>query len=109
MIQQLALKIDGKEIGAPQGVPTGGFNVASTKIIPVLIDAALILGILLSLLFLMWAGLDWIMSGGNKEGLQKARGKLIFAVIGLGIIMGAFLMVNFLGFSLGVNYFAPRP
>lgn len=101
------LKVGGQEIGAPAGVPTGGFDIASTKIIPVLIQSAFVFGALLSLLFVMWAGLDWIMSGGTKEGLQKARGKLIFAVIGMGIVMTSLLMVNFLGFSLGVNYFKP--
>ncbi len=106
-MKELVLKIGGQEISAPAGVPTGGFNVASTKIIPVFLQAAFIFGALLTLIFVLWAGLDWIMSGGNKEGLQKARHKLLYAVLGLVIIMVSFLMVNFLGFSLGVNYFNP--
>lgn len=106
-MDKLVLKIGGQEIGAPAGVPTGGLVIAGNKAISLAINVAFVFTILLTLVFVIWAGLDWIMSGGNKEGLQKARHKLLYAILGIGIVMLAFFIINFVGYSLGVQFFAP--
>ncbi len=43
----------------------------------------------LMLVYLLWGGLDWILSGGDKERLQKARQKITNAVVGMFVIIGA--------------------
>jgi hypothetical protein len=47
---------------------------------------------LLALLFLLLGALAWIVSGGNKESVDKARDKIVAALIGI-IIMVAVLSV----------------
>jgi hypothetical protein len=44
---------------------------------------------ILMLIYLLWGGLDWILSGGDKERLQKARQKLTNAVVGMFVIVAA--------------------
>ncbi len=41
-----------------------------------------------------WGGFEWVMSGGNTGKIQKGKDKMINALIGLLIILGAYLVVN---------------
>lgn len=55
------------------------------------------------LVMLVWGAFEWITSGGDKEGVGKARNKIINALIGLAILAVAFavskLAAQFLGFD----------
>ncbi len=42
----------------------------------------------------VFAGYSWMMSGGNEETIKKAKGKIVNAVIGLAIILVAYILVN---------------
>ena len=55
--------------------------------------------------FLIWGGIEWITSGGNKEKLAGAQKKVIFAGIGLIISLGAFMIINIVGGFFGVSFF----
>ena len=70
------------------------------------------LALLLTLVYLVWGAFDWITSGGEKEGVGKARSKIINALIGLVILGVAFALAraagNFLGFDL-LNIIIPTP
>ena len=52
----------------------------------------------------IWAGFQFILAGGEKEGLTKARKTLTYAVMGLFMAAAAWLVLVFLehltGFSL---------
>ncbi len=41
-----------------------------------------------------WGGFEWVMSGGNTGKIQKGKDKMINALIGFLIILGAYLVVN---------------
>jgi len=55
----------------------------------------LMLGIagILSFIFLLWGGLQWILAGGDKEGTEKARKKITAALIGLAIVFSAYALL----------------
>ena len=52
---------------------------------------------------LIWGGLEWITSGGDKGKVEGARNKITAAVIGLIIVASSFailqLVLNFLGYQ----------
>ncbi|HWY79143.1 MAG TPA: hypothetical protein VNW29_02180 [Candidatus Sulfotelmatobacter sp.] len=59
-----------------------------------IIQLLLIIAILAALFFLIYGGVRWITSGGDKGKIDQARGTLTAAVIGLIIALVAFFIVN---------------
>lgn len=54
-------------------------------------------------IYLIWGGIGWITSGGDKGKTEEARNKITAAVIGLIVLAAAYalllLMLNILGFQ----------
>ncbi|MCL5439154.1 MAG: efflux RND transporter permease subunit [Patescibacteria group bacterium] len=90
------------EINVPGNVPTAGEGTLQ-KIISNTIVILFVVSIILALIFLIWGGIQWSSSGGNKEAIQKARQKITFAIIGLVIILLAFFIIGFIGGLFGTN------
>lgn len=72
--------------------------------------------LLFVLIMLIWGAFEWISSGGDKEAVGKARGRIINALIGLAILAVAYALVNvagqFLGFDVAggkLNIIIPTP
>lgn len=61
--------------------------------------------ILLVLFYLVIGAFEWITSGGEKEAVGKARGKIINALIGLAILALAFLIARVAGNIVNVDIF----
>ena len=66
----------------------------SGTIVGNVITVILILGAILSLLFLIWGGIRWIMSGGDKAKIDQARATIIAAIVGLIISFLAFFIAS---------------
>lgn len=99
----LALNLPGyNNIGAPGNVPTGNFETFQ-KIIGNAIIILLIVSVILTLIFLIWGGIQWTTSGGEKEGLQKARQKLTYAIIGFIVVLLSFLIISVTGGLFGIK------
>lgn len=64
----------------------------------------LIISAVITFIFLIMGGLQWITSGGDKSGMEGARGKIVNAIVGLIIVASAWaimiLLQNFLGISI---------
>ena len=71
----------------------------------------LIIAVLIALFFLIWGGISWITSGGDKAKVESARGRIIAAIVGLVIAFLAFfilsLALSFFGLSLS-NLVLPK-
>ena len=61
-----------------------------------LLSIALTIGVIAVLLFLIWGGIEWITSGGDKSKTEKARDKITQAVIGLVILVSAVAILMFI-------------
>lgn len=73
-------------------------------IVGTIVQLILVLGIIIALFFLVWGGVQWISSGGDKAKISAARSRIIAALIGLVIGFLAFAIVNFvLYFFTGQN------
>ena len=48
---------------------------------------------IISFVFLLWGGIQWILAGGDKEGTEKARKRITNALIGLAIVFSAYAII----------------
>ncbi len=46
-----------------------------------------------SFIYLLWGGIQWITAGGDKDAVEKARKKIIGALIGLAIVFSAYAIL----------------
>ena len=96
----LTLKIPGySSIPIPGNAP----DVGISPIIQTGVTLLFVFAVLLSLFFLVYGGIRWIVSGGNKEKVAQARQTLTYAVIGLIIVLLSFFIVNVIGGVFGIN------
>lgn len=56
-----------------------------------------------SFVLLIWGGIDWITAGGDKEGVEKARRKLVAAITGIIIVFSAFTILLIMRTWFNVN------
>jgi hypothetical protein len=94
------------------GNPTGILGVACAgkdnslgQVIGFIVAAAFIIAILVALLFLIWGGIKWITSGGDKAGVEAARNQIISAIIGLIVVFLAFFILNLVLQLFGTSLF----
>jgi len=92
---------------APSGFVNPDINPAA---LPQLI-INLLMGVasFLALAYLMYGGIRWITSRGDKIAVESARKHVVAAVIGLVIVVGSFFILRVVGSILGagVNPLAP--
>lgn len=79
-------------IEAPTSV--GGVNTDINTLIAFIINAIIVLGIVLSLIFLLYGGVRWILSGGDKGKVDSARSTIVAAIVGLIIVILAYVIIN---------------
>lgn len=58
------------------------------------INVLLFVAFVAALGFLIYGGIRWIMSGGDKEGTAKAKGTVTSALIGLVIVLASWILLN---------------
>lgn len=87
------------------GLPTGDLTYITGKLAPFVIQLLIFLVIVLSLIFLIIGGISLMTSGGNKEGTAKAKGTITYAIIGLVLGLGSFIILNAIGQFLTVKFF----
>jgi hypothetical protein len=65
----------------------------------------IVLGIagIIAFIWLLWGGLQWILSGGDKEGTEKARKRITAALVGLAIVFSAYALIFIVRALFGVD------
>lgn len=75
-----------------------------SQLIGSIIALILIISVVIAFVFLIWGGVQWIMSGGDKSGVEAAQHRIQAAILGLFIVFvgwAIFTIVGqFLGFSI---------
>lgn len=91
------------------GIPTGGDSATFViqNVVRWGVTFLFVIATLLALAFLIWGGISWITSGGSKEGIDAARKKITYAIIGLVVALLAFFIINTIGDLFGVNLLNP--
>lgn len=87
--------------------PVGGMPKGGTSSIGAVIQSGItylfIIATLLALFFLIFGGIQWIMSQGDKTKVEGARKKITYAIIGLIVAFSAYLIINTVGTFFGVK------
>lgn len=75
------------------------------------IQIAIMIAGLLCLIYLIWGGIEWLTSGGAKEGVAAAKARMTAAFIGMIIILAAWAIIQIVGhlFNLDVTDFEFQP
>lgn len=55
---------------------------------------------------IIFGAFQWVTSGGDKEAVNKARGRITHAIIGIALLAIAFVIIRVLGHILGISLFA---
>lgn len=66
-----------------------------------------IVGGLAVMLFMIWGGIQWLMAGGDKAKLDEAHHKITNSIIGLGVLVGSFAVLYFIGGVLKIDLLKP--
>lgn len=104
-MKDFALSIGGTPVPIPTGLQKTYEKTTpyGNNILQLGVQLMFITAIVLSLFFLVFGGIQWIMSGGDKEGLTKARNKITYAIIGLVVTLLSFFIVSAVGKPFGID------
>lgn len=69
-------------------------DTAVTSIPQFIVTFLFVIGIIAAVVFLIYGGIKWILSGGDEKKVEAARNHIIAAVVGLIIIVAAFFIIN---------------
>ena len=85
--------------------PIQGINPSTTigTLLSNVLTIIFVLAAILVLFMLVVGAFQWITSGGDKEGVGKARDRITHALIGLVILAIAFLIVQVVGSMVNIN------
>lgn len=73
------------------------------SLVTTLINLVLIVAVVIALFFLIYGGIKWVLSGGDKTAVEAARNHIVAAVVGLTIALLAFFILNIIGGLFGVS------
>lgn len=86
-----------------------GVGIAAGTDVGLIIGNAIRIIIMVALIavlaMLIFGAFEWIVSGGEKEKVASARGRITNALIGLAILGLAFVIITVAGNLVGINVF----
>ncbi|MFH0863778.1 MAG: hypothetical protein V1858_01665 [Candidatus Gottesmanbacteria bacterium] len=91
-----------QSINLPQPALVPFTNIGS--LITAGVGLILIIATILAFLYLVWGGVEWITSGGDKAGLEAARNRITNAFIGLIIVFSAWAIILLVQQFFGVKF-----
>lgn len=101
-MEKLALSLPGGQSVRPvAGMPDGDGFLQSA--ISFGLTTLLIIVTLAALIFLIWGGIAWITSQGDKGKIESARKRIVFAIIGLIVAFASFFIIRAVGTFFGVS------
>ncbi len=72
-------------------------------LLSIIVPTLTILAVIIFGAMFMWAGYTVLTSGGEPEKMQQAQQTAIYAVVGILVIVTAFLVVRLLAFIFGLE------
>jgi len=89
----------GSAISGLQSSPTAFLQT----IIPNAIGLAFVIASVIFLFMIIMGAIQWILSGGDKQGLESARGKISSALIGIIILFATFAIIQLIQNFFGIH------
>ena len=95
------------QVTVPSSGGAYGFGTLNQAISSVM-NLVFFFALILVLIYLVWGGIQWMTSGGDKAGTEAARGKITGAIVGLIIVAVSFaiyqILVTFVGATTGQSF-----
>ncbi|MBI2598717.1 hypothetical protein HYW40_00645 [Candidatus Curtissbacteria bacterium] len=94
---------------AQQLVPTGtegfaGFpNVGIVDVMRNIIRFILIVAFIIAFIMLIVGGIRWMMAGGDEKAVEKARGTITSALIGMVVVLVSFALIKLVETFFGIT------
>ncbi len=70
-----------------------------------IVSMAIIISGILVFLYLVWGGIQWLTSGGDKAQTEKAQQRITSAIIGLAIVAASWALIRIIGAFFGLDIF----
>lgn len=67
------------------------------------VQGALLIAALLVFAYLIWGGIQWITSGGDKGKTQEARDRITNALVGLAVVASAWAVMLIIQYFFGIS------
>lgn len=67
------------------------------------VSVIIIISGILVFVFLVWGGIEWLTSGGDKTRTQSAQSRITNALVGLAIIAASWALVRIIAYFFGVE------
>lgn len=80
-------------------------DVAITDILSKVVELIYIFAAIVFVFYILYSALEFIYSEGHKENIQEARGRIIWAIIGIVILALVFVFLRVLGQITGFTFF----
>ena len=87
----------------PGGQFAGLNDITIANIISALIVLVLVIAALIFFFMLVWGGIRYITSGGDKAQTEAARGQITAALIGLVIVFAAWAIINLIQIFFNID------
>lgn len=78
-------------------------NLTPASIVSGFIRFVLMIGALIFFFMLLWGGIKWIMSQGDKGNVETARNQITNALVGLAIIFVAWAIIKLIETLFGIS------
>ncbi len=86
-----------------QGSGTFGSSKFIEVFVPKFVGLLLVFGSVAFFFMFIWGAITWILSGGDKAGVESAKNKITNAIIGMVLLFGSFAIILLIENFFGVN------
>lgn len=69
--------------------------------------AAVTVGGLMVILYIVWGGVEWLMAAGDKAKLESAQHKITNSILGLAVLVASYAIVKFIEAVFKINLLQP--
>jgi len=74
--------------------PSGIGSIPTQNLFQFIVNFLFAIGFILALIFLIWGGIKWIFTRGDKTKVEEARNHIQAAIVGLIFVIAAFVIIN---------------
>lgn len=78
-------------------------NIKPSDYVTTAINLFLGLAGVAAFIYLLWGGVQWVTSGGDKEAIEKSRKRIMHALIGLAIVFSAYALILIIQILFGIS------
>ena len=82
---------------------TDGGSGFFALILPSIIGLLFVFGAIAFFFMFIWGAITWILSSGDKAGVESAKGRITNAIVGFILLIATFAIVNLIETFFGIN------